>query len=128
MSAAGPASAPTACSGAMYSGVPTVRPVHVRLPSASRARQAEVGDLGDRPGQRAIRGRAGVGLEQDVGRLQVAVDDPLRCATSIARARVSTRPAAACGGQGSPPSRSASVPPSTHSIARKGRPSWSPTS
>ena len=35
---------------------------------------------------------------------------------------------AARGDQGTPPSRTERVSPSTHSIARNGRPSWTPTS
>ena len=95
-----------------------------------RPRQAEVGDLGDRPGQRAIPGsrpavRSGAGCWTASGRGgRPPSGAPHR---SPGRgSRPGRRPR--CGGQGSPPSRSARVPPATHSIARKGRPSWSPTS
>ena len=59
---------PLACSGDMYSGVPATTPVCVRLASSDGAGQAEVGDL---DALDAV-------LQQDVGRLDVAVDQPLR--------------------------------------------------
>ena len=64
-----------ACSGAMYSGVPATVPKAVKrlllgeLHAAGRLGQAEVDHLGHR--------RAVVAFDQDVRRLQIAVDDPL---------------------------------------------------
>ena len=64
-----------ACSGAMYSGVPATRAeggeqaLLGQLQPAGGLGQAEVDHLGDR--------LAVVALDQDVRRLQVAVDDPL---------------------------------------------------
>ena len=77
--------------------------------------QAEVGELGRL-----------VGGQQDVGRLEVAVDDAQPCASCTARAIVSISRAARSGGQGVPSSRAARLPPSMYSSSMYGRPSWSP--
>ena len=59
---------PAACSGDMYSGVPAMRPRLRQAGVVGGAGQAEVGEL---DALHAV-------LQQDVGRLDVAVDQPLR--------------------------------------------------
>ena len=80
--------------------------------------QAEVGDLGD-----------AVAVEQDVGRLEVAMDDAglvRRVASALASVAIELgrRPA----GWGVPARRSARLPPSSNSSATNGQPSASPIS
>ena len=60
---------PRACSGAMYSGVPVTTPVLVTPGRVDLARDAEVGDVGVPAGL--------VALDEDVGRLDVAMHQPL---------------------------------------------------
>ena len=92
MSADGPTSAPAACSGAMYSGVPIARPEAVRPPSPSIARaRPKSPTLGTAPAIGRRRRVVGVRLDQDVGGLQVAMDDPVPM-RQIDRAGPASRP------------------------------------
>ena len=110
---------PAACSGAMYDGVPRIAPVCVRsLRTSMLAGQAEVGD------QRLARV-----VEQDVGRLQVAVDDAalvgvMHGAGDLLDQRGRRRRRR----RGSASMWSARLPPGISFIEKNGRPSSSPTS
>ena len=99
--------------------MPRIDPLCVRpLRTPPALGQAEVGDLG----------RA-VGREQDVGRLQVAVDDaPLDAPRRWRRPAGSTSCAAGRAGQGVPSSRWSRLPPSTILQRKVRRPSASPMS
>ena len=62
-------------------------------------------------------------VEQDVRRLQVAVDDACVVGgVDGAGQRLDQTPAASAGGSGVPPSRAARLPPATYSRAKNGRP------
>ena len=99
--------------------MPTTVPASVNDVEAGRARDAEVGDVD-----------AALVVEQQVRRLDVAVDDPARVrgverGRGLARATSSARPG---GCAPSRASRSASEPPARYSMTMYGRPSCSPTS
>ena len=116
MSAAGPTDAPVACSGAMYSGVPSVAPVEVSpLLCSSASASPKSAILGITP-------RSGPASPFSLERfsrmfegLRSRWTTPHWCAAAIASARVATNPAALRGGQPSLRTRSASEPPSHHS-------------
>ena len=70
MSARRPTFVAVACSGAMYCGVPVIMPVAVRPPwRLEHLRDPEVGEVD-----------AAALVEEDVLRLDVAVDEALACA------------------------------------------------
>ncbi len=97
---------PRACSGAIYDGVPTTWPVNV-WPSSDSSRLA-------RP-KSVILGDA-LGIEQNVRRLQIAVDDPGGSGPRRSPGRSpASSPAAGRGGFGAEASRCLRVPPSSSS-------------
>ena len=82
-----------------------------------RLRQARVGL--ERLGQPEVHDLGGlVVLQQYVGRLEVAVDDPQAMRSPMARASTATIRAAGSGAQGVPSSRRARLPPSMYSISK----------
>ena len=100
---------PWACSGAMYIGVPAMTPLCVRLASsAARARPKSV-----------ILTALDAVLQQDVGRLDVAVDQPL--AWAAARPSAICRPMRSTSETSSGPIRSSfccRVSPAMNSMTR----------
>ena len=117
MSARSSTALPRACSGAIYAAVPSTNPASVIAGVVNafgadgagarleRFRDAEVEHLDD-----------AVGLDLDVGGLQIAVHDALLVRGLERAAICSAMPSASFGGSGPCAMRSANVGPSTSSM------------
>ena len=79
-------SSPATCSGAMYSSVPTSRPALLPVAVDCCERQLRVEGLGEAEVEHLRHDAARVTLEEDVLRLQVAVDETLAVGRAERRA------------------------------------------